>query len=144
VKYELRFYIPEDGILHSHCRENLKSYIALTGWTLYWRGNVSPVKYELRFYIPEDDILHSHRRETLKSYNYSTIAHYKVLSYQTRRIMIQRQIRSFPMSARMRCCQFLALRPKLESSEFGGNELLQQVHAISCKNEPSARTSAAR
>jgi hypothetical protein len=27
VKYELEFYIPEDGILHSHCRENLKSYI---------------------------------------------------------------------------------------------------------------------
>jgi hypothetical protein len=26
--------IPEDGILHSHCRENLTSYIALTGWTL--------------------------------------------------------------------------------------------------------------
>jgi hypothetical protein len=26
--------ISEDDILHSHCRENLKSYIALTGWTL--------------------------------------------------------------------------------------------------------------
>jgi hypothetical protein len=26
--------IPEDGILHSHRRENLKSYKALTGWTL--------------------------------------------------------------------------------------------------------------
>jgi hypothetical protein len=26
--------IPEDGILHSHCRENFKSYIALTWWTL--------------------------------------------------------------------------------------------------------------
>jgi hypothetical protein len=26
--------ILEDDILHSHCRENLKSYIALTGWTL--------------------------------------------------------------------------------------------------------------
>jgi hypothetical protein len=26
--------IPEDGIPHSHCHENLKSYIALTGWTL--------------------------------------------------------------------------------------------------------------
>jgi hypothetical protein len=26
--------IPEDGILHSHRRENCKSYIALTGWTL--------------------------------------------------------------------------------------------------------------
>jgi hypothetical protein len=67
VKYELGFYIPEDEILHSHCRQNLKSYIALTGWTLYRRRNVSPVKYELGFYIPED-ILHSHRRENLKSY----------------------------------------------------------------------------
>jgi hypothetical protein len=29
-----RHNIPEDGILHSHRRENLKSYMALTGWTL--------------------------------------------------------------------------------------------------------------
>jgi hypothetical protein len=27
VKYELGFYIPDDAILHSHCCENLKSYI---------------------------------------------------------------------------------------------------------------------
>jgi hypothetical protein len=27
-------HIPEDGILHSHRRENRKSYIALTSWTL--------------------------------------------------------------------------------------------------------------
>jgi phospholipid N-methyltransferase len=26
--------IPEDAILHSHHRRNLKSYIELTGWTL--------------------------------------------------------------------------------------------------------------
>jgi hypothetical protein len=26
VKYEMCFYIPEDTILHSHCRENFKSY----------------------------------------------------------------------------------------------------------------------
>jgi hypothetical protein len=26
--------IPEDAILHSHIRENLKSYIALTGWAV--------------------------------------------------------------------------------------------------------------
>jgi hypothetical protein len=26
--------IPEDGILHSPRRENVTSYIALTGWTL--------------------------------------------------------------------------------------------------------------
>jgi hypothetical protein len=31
VRYELGFYIPEDGILQSRRRENLKSYIALTG-----------------------------------------------------------------------------------------------------------------
>jgi hypothetical protein len=60
--------IPEDDILHSHCRENLKFYIALTGWSLQRRRNVSPVRYELGFYIQEDDILHSNRRENLKSY----------------------------------------------------------------------------
>jgi hypothetical protein len=68
VKYELGFYIPEDGILRSHRRENRKSYIALTGWNLEWRRNVSPVKYVLGFYISEDGILHSHRRGNLKSY----------------------------------------------------------------------------
>jgi hypothetical protein len=39
---------PEDTILHSHRRENLKSYMG--------------------FYIPKDAILHSHHRENLKSY----------------------------------------------------------------------------
>jgi hypothetical protein len=34
MMYELGFYIPEDVILHNHRRENLKSYIALTSWTL--------------------------------------------------------------------------------------------------------------
>jgi hypothetical protein len=34
VKYELGFYIPEDGILHSYRRENLNFYIALTDWAL--------------------------------------------------------------------------------------------------------------
>jgi hypothetical protein len=72
VKYEKGFYIPEDGILHSYRRENLKSYIALTGWTLYWRCSVSPVKYEMGFYIPEDAILHSHRRE--ETLNLTSIA----------------------------------------------------------------------
>jgi hypothetical protein len=27
VKYKLRFYIPEDGVLHGHRRENLRSEI---------------------------------------------------------------------------------------------------------------------
>jgi hypothetical protein len=34
VRYELEFYIPEDDILHSNRRENLKSFPALTGWSL--------------------------------------------------------------------------------------------------------------
>jgi hypothetical protein len=58
---------PEDGILHSHRRENFTSYIALTGWALQRGCNISPVRYELGFYIPEDSILHSNRRENLTS-----------------------------------------------------------------------------
>jgi hypothetical protein len=58
--------IPEDVILHSHRSENIKSYIALIGWTLQ-RSNVSSVRYELGFYIPQDGILHSYRRENVKS-----------------------------------------------------------------------------
>jgi hypothetical protein len=53
--------IPENGILHSHRRENLKSYIALTGW----RSNVFPVRYELGFHIPEDGILQQRRRQNV-------------------------------------------------------------------------------
>jgi hypothetical protein len=34
IRRATRRNIPEDGILHSHRRENLKSYIALTGWAL--------------------------------------------------------------------------------------------------------------
>jgi hypothetical protein len=45
-----RRHIPEDGILHSHCRANLKSYIALTGWDVQRRSDVSPVNYELGFH----------------------------------------------------------------------------------------------
>jgi hypothetical protein len=65
VRYELGFYIPEDDILHSHCRENIKSYKALTSCAMQRGRNVSPVKYELGFYIPEDDSLHSHCRVNL-------------------------------------------------------------------------------
>jgi hypothetical protein len=34
VKYEMGVDIPEDGILRSYRRENLKSYTALTGCDL--------------------------------------------------------------------------------------------------------------
>jgi hypothetical protein len=61
--------IPENGILHSHRRENLKSSIALTSWALQRRRNVLLLRYELGFYIPEYGILHGPRCENLKSYN---------------------------------------------------------------------------
>jgi hypothetical protein len=32
VMYEVGVYIPEDDILHSQRRENVKSYMALTDW----------------------------------------------------------------------------------------------------------------
>jgi hypothetical protein len=57
VRYELDFYIPEDGILHSHRLKNFKSYIPLIGWALLRRCNVSLVRYEMDFYIREDGIL---------------------------------------------------------------------------------------
>jgi hypothetical protein len=34
LKSYIDFYIPEGGTLHRHRRENPKSYITLTGWTL--------------------------------------------------------------------------------------------------------------
>jgi hypothetical protein len=54
--------IPEDGMIHSYRRENLKSFIALTDWAQYQRRNMFLVKYELGFYIPEDDIPHRNQR----------------------------------------------------------------------------------
>jgi hypothetical protein len=59
VRNELGVYIPEDGILRDR-RENLKCYIALTGWALKRR-------YKLGVYIPEEGILHSHCHENIKS-----------------------------------------------------------------------------
>jgi hypothetical protein len=34
MKKNLGFYIAEDGILHSHHRQNLKSYKGISGWAL--------------------------------------------------------------------------------------------------------------
>jgi hypothetical protein len=40
VKYEMGFYIPEDDILHSHRRENLKSYTYVHNTLAYADRNV--------------------------------------------------------------------------------------------------------
>jgi hypothetical protein len=46
MRYELGFYILEDGILHTHRRGKPKSGIAFTGWALEQRHYVFPVRYE--------------------------------------------------------------------------------------------------
>jgi hypothetical protein len=60
-----RPYTSKNGILHSRRRENLKSFITLTGLVLK-RSNMFPVRYELVFYIPEAGIHHNKPRENLK------------------------------------------------------------------------------
>jgi hypothetical protein len=39
MRYELGFYVPEDDIRHSHCCENLRSYLG---------GNVSILPYFIK------------------------------------------------------------------------------------------------
>jgi hypothetical protein len=72
-----RLNIPEDTILNSHRRENLKSYIVFLYWKATHRNmrrletlrikSLLVLTRATRRTIPEDDILHSHRRENLKS-----------------------------------------------------------------------------
>jgi hypothetical protein len=59
--------IPEDDILHSHRRGNLKSHMALICWAMWQRRNVFPVRYKLVSFTPENEILHSQRPENPKS-----------------------------------------------------------------------------
>jgi hypothetical protein len=104
VNYELGFYIPEDDILHSHRRENLKSYIALTSWTL---AETKCVCCEIRtgFFIPEDDILHSHSLENLKSciFVFLRCRNFHYVNLQSKSIFL---------SAIIRCAHsFLSLAP---------------------------------
>jgi hypothetical protein len=57
VKYELVFYIPEDDILHSHRRENLKSYIVCSwlhgiGEGTLWDNS----RYGLRYCVEQGTV----------------------------------------------------------------------------------------
>jgi hypothetical protein len=48
VRYDLGYFIPEDGILRSHGRKNLNSYIALTSWALGSLAETKCVSCEVR------------------------------------------------------------------------------------------------
>jgi hypothetical protein len=64
--------IPEDTILHSNRRENLKSYNIVPSSpilvTLIGSSDTSVLTRATRHHIPEDGILHSHRLGNLESY----------------------------------------------------------------------------
>jgi hypothetical protein len=81
-----RRHIPEDGILHSHRCENLKSAVCSHLLTLVPRSRIylpwrwcrrspepSVHTSSKRRHIPKDGILHSHRCENLKSYALSLL-----------------------------------------------------------------------
>jgi hypothetical protein len=65
VRYELGFYIPEDGIVHSHRRENLKSYNSFR-LTYTWR--VPVLEDKLKRLSREAEM----ERENFLRYDYST------------------------------------------------------------------------
>jgi hypothetical protein len=67
VWYELGFYIPGDGILHCHRREQLRSYLVLTGWV--YSGEVICLLRSTNWtFISQKTAFFSHRREILKFY----------------------------------------------------------------------------
>jgi hypothetical protein len=55
VKYELGFYIPEYGILHSHGREIFKTYIVLGLLCCLFVGNAANILKEQPAHINRED-----------------------------------------------------------------------------------------
>jgi hypothetical protein len=53
VKYELGFYIPEDDILHSHCRESLRSYTAASVVTEISRRRKQRGRNKRKYWVGE-------------------------------------------------------------------------------------------
>jgi hypothetical protein len=77
VRYELSFYVPEDSILHSYRRANIKSYIALTSLPLEGRRNVFPVRYDMGSDIQKPAFF------TVAAAKTSDLAYYVTISYFT-------------------------------------------------------------
>jgi hypothetical protein len=73
VKYEQGFYIPEDGILHSHRRENLKSYMFVTAYGVFqpffgivMNNSTNAIKYYGRAALQDSSNLYFNAWNSLK------------------------------------------------------------------------------
>jgi hypothetical protein len=78
VRYELGVYIPEDGILHSHRRENLKAYSRCL-WGGYYHRLLVFLRSVLRllitaYSVPSSPILVTLMMEATHSYETSVLA----------------------------------------------------------------------
>jgi hypothetical protein len=104
VKYELGFYIPEDGILYSHRREDLKSYIVI--------ALISCFRMETNA-----DRLHTGRRSqrTVRTCNSSAYSQYPVCPVHVR------QIAGIPLRKRANAIS-LGTQTYPPKPSVGGNE----------------------
>jgi hypothetical protein len=72
VRYELRFYIPEDGIFHSHCREYFKSYIQFYSFgfeCIQTSTAVASILYQLSQHPQKQEMLYDEIRTIVPTSN---------------------------------------------------------------------------
>jgi hypothetical protein len=82
VTHELDFYIPEDGFLHSHRRENLKSCIFIVGWIPHECSLVGILR-ELVSGFARENGEHMSVQEDMKGFRKVVLLYARLFQYPT-------------------------------------------------------------